>query len=112
MGEKYADKQEVPLIGLERYPGQNERYDSFPKGAKVETGFGCNRADANRGFCEVSGQESPERDLTNYKDRWTKPRLSDEDTPFGMNMPEDLEFRQKSRETKGMFMRPRIPTER
>ncbi len=110
MGKAYNDKQTIPPIGEERYPGQN-RPEGYPEGCKTETGYGCTAADVQRGYVEVEGLDNPERDLANYKNRWTAPKTSDEDTPFGF-MGDDYEFRQKNRQSKGLFMRPRIPTER
>lgn len=111
MGEKYSDRQRAPHNDQEAFSGQGERFRPA-EDTKFFTGFGANNADLERGFCEVSPEEMPDRDMANYKDRWTRPRVSDEDSEYGESLPPDVEFRRKDRETKGLFMRPRIPIER
>lgn len=106
MGDKYDDK---PNLGS--YRTSDEQFPN-PRGVKTFAGYGADKADLERGFIKPAMRQNPEYELANYKDRWTQPRVSDEDSNVGMDLPADIEFRMKDRETKGLFMRPRIPTER
>lgn len=85
----------------------------FPNPAGIVTfeGFGANKADLERGFCDPSIKDLPEYDMDNYKLRWTQPIVSDlvEDGP---TMPSDIEFRTKDLKSKGFLERPHIPNER
>lgn len=83
-----------------------------PEGLKRFAGFGADEADLTRGFKKVDARELPIYDLANHKEKWTQPRVPDEDSDGGEDMPQDIQFRRQDRETKGLFMRPRIPTER
>lgn len=110
MGEKYSDRQTTPLIGDERFPGQNEPFKN-PEAIRF-AGFGADAADLERGFVEVTGVDRPESDLVNYKGRSTEPKVPEEENGDTSSMPADYEFRSKHRESRGMLTRPRIPTER
>lgn len=83
-----------------------------PEGLKRFEGFGADKDDLERGFKEPAIREPPVYDLANHKEKWVEPRIPDEDSDGGEMLPQDLQFRMQDRETKGLFMRPRIPTER
>lgn len=85
---------------------------SNPEEIHVFEGFGANKADLERGWCEAEVKELPNYDKANYHDRWSQPMLPDEDQGNRMFMNQDMEFRMKERESKGFLTRPRIPTER
>lgn len=85
---------------------------SDPKDMVYFTGFGANAEDCERGFCEPNVKELPDYDKCNYAGRYTEPRKPDEDQNNTLSMPQDWEFRQKERVSKGFLTRPRIPTER
>lgn len=83
-----------------------------PEGVKVFPGQGATAEDLERGWVKPKMREYPEYVMDNYKDKWTTPRVVDEDFNGGMDLERDLEFKKKDRETKGLFARPHIPTER
>lgn len=83
-----------------------------PEGMVYFTGFGADAMDCERGFCDPNVQELPDYDKLNYVERYTQPRIPDEDQNNTLSMPKDWEFRQKDRESKGFLTRPHIPTER
>lgn len=83
-----------------------------PEGMVRFTGYGADEQDLRKGYVEPIIRENPVYDLANHKEKWTMPRIADEDSDGGMNLPADIEFRMQDRVTKGLFMRPRIPTER
>ncbi len=109
--------------------GTNEKYDQKqtnwgsyqtspsqfpnPEGMVKFMGFGMDEKDYDRGFCKPYIHNDPEYDMANYKERWTEYRVEDEDSDGGLTAFErDRQFRDKDRKTKGLFVRPHIPTER
>lgn len=105
-GEKYDDKG---MLGSYRTSEVQ-----FPNPGEVKTfpGFGADEADLELGFIrpEVSGL--PNYDQANYYNRWTAPKLPDEDEGNRDSMIQDIEFRTKDIRSKGFLTRPRTPTER
>lgn len=83
-----------------------------PSEIKIFTGQGATAEDIERGWVKPAMREYPEYVFDNYKGKWTEPRVLDEDFEGGTELARDMEFRKKDRETKGLFARPRIPTER
>lgn len=75
-------------------------------------GFGANKKDLERGFCDPSIQELPDYDKANYYDRYSQPKNVDEEQGNHMSLSKDMEFRMKERESKGFLTRSHIPTER
>jgi len=107
--------------------GVNEKYDTpptlgsyrtsetqfpNPKGMVHFNGFGMDDADYARGFCDPEIKELPNYDKANYHQRYSQPKLPDEDQGNREVMEKDFEFRTKDLESKGFLTRPRIPTER
>lgn len=88
--------------------------DPFPNADGVVTfpGYGADKEDLERGFCRPTLRELPQYDKVNYYDRWTFPRVTDEAPGNHGILPKDIEFRSTKAESKGLFIRPRIPTER
>lgn len=88
--------------------------DPFPNPAdvKVFSGFGADDADLERGWCEPGIASRPDYDKANYHERWTVPKVPDEDFADTGILPDDVEFRQRELRSKGFLTRPRIPTER
>lgn len=106
MPEKYSDQAKFSRP-------EEEPFDS-PKGVKRFAGYGANEADLARGYEVPAIANAPEYDLVNYRQKWTEPKLSDQDDvdgPFGM-VSKDFEFRQKDRESRGFLTRPYLPTGR
>lgn len=91
----------------------SEQPFSTPKEVKFASGgYGADESDFRRGYADPDIAEKPDYDLNNYKERWTQPKVADDDdNPFGA-MGDDYEFRNKDRRSKGFFTRPRIPTDR
>lgn len=84
-----------------------------PPDVKFFTGNGATAEDLERGWIKPVMREYPEYVLENYKRKWTRERVSDEDAIYGgMDSSRDIEFRNKDLVTKGLFARPHIPTER
>lgn len=83
-----------------------------PADMKVFTGNGATAEDLERGWVKPAITERPEYDKPNYYERWTEFRVPDEDSNGGEMLARNMEFRMKDRQTKGLFIRPRIPTER
>lgn len=104
--DKYNTK-----ANLGTYRTSDEQFPD-PEGMVYFTGFGANSADCERGFCEPDIKELPDYDKANYHDRYSQPRLPDEDQGNRDFLMQDMEFRMKERETKGFLTRPRIPIER
>lgn len=111
MGEKYADRQTTAHLGEPEFPGQENPFPNA-EGVKVFSGFGADDSDLRRGWVEPVIRQDPRYDLVNHKQKWTEFRISDEDSNGGEDLPNEFEFRMKDRETKGLFIRPHIPTER
>lgn len=83
-----------------------------PRDVRFDPGYGADRADLARGYCEPLITEHPAYQLSNYKDRSSQPRESDV-TPGNVEaMPDDWEFRNRNRRSEGFLSRPRIPQER
>ena len=112
------------IHGLE---GVNDKYDTEahlgtyrtseeqfpnPEGMIHFNGFGMNDADYVRGFCDPNVRELPDYDKLNYTNRYTLPRIPDEDQLNTQSMESDFEFRTKELESKGFLTRPKYPTER
>ena len=83
-----------------------------PKGMKTFPGFGADEADLELGFIRPRISGRAEYDQANYYNRWTQPKLPDEDLGNRQVMERDFEFRTKELNSKGMLIRPRTPTER
>lgn len=81
-------------------------------GYKVFTGYGADEADLRRGFIAPAIRELPEYDKANYVDRYSSPKVPDEDFGNSGILGADYEFRSKDRVSKGFLTRPRIPSER
>lgn len=83
-----------------------------PAEVKFEAGYGADIDDLKRGYLSSDIKELPKYDKVNYNDRWTRPRMPDEDAPSTEETVNNFEFVEKSARTKGIFTRPRIPQER
>ena len=105
-GEKYDD---LGMLGSYR---TSEVQFPNPKGMKTFPGFGADEADLQLGFIRPTISGLPNYDQANYYNRWTAPKMPDEDEGNRDSTARDLEFRTKELETKGILTRPRIPTER
>lgn len=107
--------------------GTNEKYDTEgvmgtyrvssepfrnPSDVKVFDGFGADKEDLERGYCEAHILEPPDYSLQNYKDRYSMPKRSDTDQGNMDAINSDWEFRDRERMSQGFLTRPRIPTER
>ncbi len=88
--------------------------DNFPDpaGLKRFAGYGADEEDLRLGFCKPRMNDDPAYDLENYKDRSTLPNTNDEDFENTSTLARDYEFRGRNRNTRGLFKRPHIPTER
>lgn len=106
--DKYDTRQTTPLYG---YQTSDKQFPN-PEGEVVFSGFGANAEDLERGWIKCDIRQNPEYEMSNHKLKWTEYRIADEDGNGGMDLPPDFEFRMKDRETKGLFVRPHIPTER
>lgn len=104
------DKYDTPGM-LKSYQTSPDQFPN-PKDMVVFSGFGMNAEDYERGFCDPHVRELPDYDKRNYADRYSQPRVADENQGNTMALPKDYEFRQKELESKGFLTRPRIPTER
>jgi len=104
-GRGYDDRG---MLGSYRPPD-----DAFrtPDGVSFATGFGADRADVERGFVMPSIRDDPAYIADNYKDRSTRPRLSDADED-GSAMADDYAFRRRNERARGFLTRPHLPTER
>lgn len=96
---------------LKSYQTSDSQFPN-PKGEVVFEGFGANKTDLERGFCDPNIQELPNYDKANYYDRYSQPKNVDEEQGNHMSLPKDMEFRMKERESKGFLTRSHIPTER
>lgn len=83
-----------------------------PKDVKVFTGFGADESDLVRGYLLSGVSEDPKYDKVNYSERYSQPRIPDEDQDNTEAMKNDFEFRQKEVRSRGFLTRPKIPTER
>ena len=106
-GVKYDDKGQLLK------PGDTEIFPN-PEGVQRFAGYGADEADLQRGFIEPTISNRPQYDLSAYKERWSDPKETDTGAfPYRPGVsPEDVEFMTKDRPTKGMLIRPRIPTDR
>ena len=105
-GEKYSDKGRLGSFRTSE--------DQFPnpEGVKTFTGYGAGTADLELGFIRPAVRELPAYDKANYHERWTQPKLPDEDLGNRQSTQDDFDFRQEQLKSKGMLVRPRTPTER
>lgn len=92
-------------------PNGGRPYD-VPADVKFEGGFGASAEDLRRGFCEPTMRNNPAYDLDNYKERLTRPRVSETDQNANEFMDDDWEFQNRQRRSKGFLTRPHIPIER
>lgn len=106
VNDKYNTQAHLGTYRTNAYPFPN------PEGILVFEGFGADDKDLERGFCDPHVKELPNYDKANYHDRYSQPKLPDEDQGNHEVMMRDSEFRIKERESKGFLTRPRIPTER
>jgi hypothetical protein len=83
-----------------------------PAGVKLFAGFGASEEDIERGYNNIGTRELPNYDKANYNLRYSEPAFQDENFGNSGILPEDIEFRNKDRVSKGFLTRPRIPTER
>lgn len=105
-GEKYDDKG---MLGSYR---TSEVQFPNPEGLKVFSGFGADEADLELGFIRPEARQLPNYDQSNYYNRWTQPKVPDEDEGNRDSMSQDFEFRTKNLNSRGFLTRPRTPTER
>lgn len=113
-GEKYNDKG---MLGSYR---TSEVQFRNPEGVKTFSGYGADDADLELGFCQPVIRALPEYDKVNYQDRYSRPKLPDEDDSAGAvagffgdgSLQRDFEFREKERTSKGFLARNHIPTDR
>lgn len=88
-----------------------EPYKS-PPNVKYFAGFGATEQDLDLGYLKKETRELPDYDKANYNERYTEASKPDENFANTGVLPEDVEFRNKERVSKGFLTRPRIPTER
>lgn len=86
--------------------------NSQAEGVVYFDGYGADIEDLKTGYCKPVVRSLPEYDKVNYYERWTVPTKVDESPGNTASLPNDFEFRMEGRESKGLFTRPRIPTER
>ena len=98
-------------LGLGSWPGDDAPYKP-PEDMIMFEGFGADRTDLERGYCDPGIAERPDYDKRNYVDRWTEPLHPTEEQGDTQALPKDYEFRERSRMSRGFLTRPRIPTER
>lgn len=106
-GIGYADRGQLG----DRSPNGGEPYDP-PAEIKFEGGFGATSAELRAGFCAVPMRNEPAHDLDNYKERLSRPRVSETDQDAREFMDSDWEFQNRQRRSKGFLTRPHIPIER
>lgn len=104
------DKYDTPGT-LKSYRTSDEQF-SNPEGMVVFRGFGMDEQDYERGFCDPNVRELPDYDKLNYVNRYTLPRIPDEDQGNRQQMLDDIEFRTRELRSKGFLTRPHVPTER
>jgi len=75
-------------------------------------GYGADKADLERGWCEPLITQDPAYDLSNYKDRSSMPKVSDDTEGNVMVVSDDMRFRNRNRRSEGFLTRPRLPVER
>ncbi|HKS73276.1 MAG TPA: hypothetical protein VJQ82_08765 [Terriglobales bacterium] len=94
-------------------PGDTSDFPE-PEGIKRFEGYGADEADLERGYVEPEISDRPQYDLAAYKERWSEPKAETTGAfPYRPGLaPDDLEFLEKNRQTKGFLIRPRIPTDR
>lgn len=106
-GIGYADRGQLG----DWYPNGGQPYEP-PAEIKFEGGFGASSDELRTGYCAVSMREEPAYDLDNYKERLSKPRVSNTDQNANEFMDADWEFQNRQRRAKGFLTRPHIPIER
>lgn len=108
-------------LGLPVYPdlisGSGDEQDireqyGDPEGLKRFSGFGATEEDLKRGFVDPDIHDHPKYNRLNYVDRWTVPKESLQQGGSDVEVPSDLEFRNKDRVSHGILTRPRVSTER
>lgn len=104
-----ADYTDAGMLGT--YQTDAEPFRD-PPDVRHFTGYGATAADLDRGYVVPAMREDPAYDLGNYKQRWADPKESYVDEGQTDLMPDDWEFRNRNRRSKGFLTRPRIPTER
>lgn len=92
-------------------PREHEQWE-VPEGIRYFDGFGARTEDLHRGFIEPTIREDPAYDKANYQERFSQPKLPDEDVNNTGVMDQDWEFRTRNRRARGFLTRPYIPTER
>jgi hypothetical protein len=90
----------------------NEEGFRLPENVRRFEGYGCSEDDYERGYIPNVVHEDPAYDPGNYKNRWTIPKTPDEDDQPSTAGNDDLRFRAKNEMSRGMFNRPKIPTDR
>lgn len=83
-----------------------------PRDVVMFEGYGGDRADLERGYCEPGIRQDPAYDLANYKDRSSQPMVSDLGPGDVEIQYSDWEFRNRNRRSEGFLTRPRVPIER
>lgn len=81
-------------------------------GVKYMAGFGADVGDLQRGYIAPTIREDPAYDKANYQERFSQPKMPDEDVNNTGVMDQDWEFRTRNRRARGFLTRPYIPTER
>jgi hypothetical protein len=97
--------------GFGGFSPSREPYPS-PSGVTFMDGYGATVDDLKRGFCQPAIRAEPAYDLANYKERYSQPRLPDEDNGNRQVMDNDWDFRGRQRQSRGFLTRPKLPTER
>lgn len=95
---------------LGSYQSEAEQFPD-PAGVRHFTGYGADEADIARGFCEPKITDRAAYNLENYKYRSSEPMENNQDEGLG-GLPEDFDFRQRNRRSRGFLIRPRTPTDR
>lgn len=90
--------------------GAQQRPD--PSDVKHFAGYGAAEADLVRGFCEPGIRDDPAYQLDNYRDRSSRPALSDIDEGGNYAVADDFAFRRKNTRARGFLTRPHLPTDR
>ena len=103
------DYQDVGKFGT--FCTDAEPFPNTP-GVKFDTGYGLGEGDTTRGFSDPGIRQDPAYDKANYHERWSEPRVADEDQLETNIQSDDWAFRNRNRESRGFLTRPRIPTER
>lgn len=100
-----------PTCGGDSESSPVEKPFKTPSDVKTFDGYGASASDLQCGYKDPHITEDPKYSKQNYADRWTEPKESDTDD-YGSTVKDDYEFRNKDRESRGLFTRPRYPNER